>query len=1584
MLPPGSDINESNQKSLQQLAWAFETAEDEFQIVLARCNYSRTRDSMMQQLREICTVNFWEIVLQTSDRQLLQPLREQVGREPKEAAKAAIVLGLELVSNLEVLLRATNQARDEFPKYFSHPLVLWTDDRVLEQMSRLAPDFKSWSMMPILFEMPEKELMLFLQETAEGILAAILAEGAIPIRANAAIYRDIQNALADIEKHNLEIDEALEARLQFVLGREEYALGNVEKAMERYETSRKLWEDEEGDSLVIFRAIVRFHIGLCDSRQHDWQSARTRFQECVTTLERAKRQDLAAKFIGQLEEALLHLQNWHGLQELAEKSRQLHQTYNMSPELARDNGFLAEVALRRKKWKEAKKWAKEALALASNSAGTAQAKATQPALGLFPVDAPSAVANFEYRGWYLLLLAKAQRQLKELEAAAASLESARFGDPQENPQLYCQILEELRKVYWQQKRYRDASGIKQERRSIQQQFGLRAFLGARRLQPQQQQGQTELAREQGAALSPEILLWGREEDVRKLTERIRDIQRKLTVIYGQSGVGKSSLLSSALIPHLKSVTVKAGDTLRDLLPVMLQVYRNWTRDLGQELAAALAERNVRLSAVPDTAASIREQLEKNDTERHLFTVLIFDQLEEFFFVDSAPVKTREFFSFILNWLNLPYVYVILCLREDYLHYLLPWNDGENMKAIGKNILHPEILYPLGNLTPKRAKKLMDELSQRSELRLELSLIEEMVQDMAAELGEEVRPIELQIVGAQMETEGIEKVEDYWRFGGKQALVKQYLIEALEDCGPENEEVAELVLYLLVNQNNTRPLKARTDLELDRLVVKKEVQPEQLQLVLDILVQSGLVLQVPETPENRYQLVHDYLAAAIRRLFDPKLSPMAEKLAEETEERRRLERRLERILIEQEIAQKEAERERTRDIDREIRVVFKELERAAAVALQRFESSQLDALLDAVRMAKKLQAVVKDGRGIWDYLAISPIYTLQQILDGIWEKNRLEGHTASVNSVSFSPNGELIATASDDNIARIWDKGGRLVRRLSGHSNFVNSVSFSPNGELIATASADYSARIWDKRGNLLQKLEHSDWVNSASFSPDGKFIATASARVARIWDRGGNLLHELTGHTDWVWGVSFSPDGELIATASADRTARIWDRSGNLLRQLTQHSDWVNSVSFSPDGEFIATASYDRTARIWDRGGNLLRELTGHNDWVNSVSFSPDGELIATASKDGTARIWDKGGNLEREFTGHSDWVNNVSFSPDGEFIATASDDCTARIWDKGSNRAPQLTGHTGSINSLSFSADGELIATASDDRTARIWDRGRNLAIELIGHTGSVNSVSFSPNGELIATASDDNTARIWDNSGTLVQLLTGHTGSVNSVSFSPDGELIATASDDRTAIIWDRSGNLLQLLTGHSGSVNSVSFSPDGELIATASDDRTARIWDRGKNMLEELTGHTGSVNSACFSADGELIATASDDRTARTWDRRGNWFQKLTGHTDRVHGVSFSPDGKFIVTASSDFIARIWDRRGNLLQELIGHIASVNSVRFSPDSKSIATASDDGTVRLWSVDLDALLARACDWLRDYLETNPNITESDRSLCL
>ena len=588
---------------------------------------------------------------------------------------------------------------------------------------------------------------------------------------------------------------------------------------------------------------------------------------------------------------------------------------------------------------------------------------------------------------------------------------------------------------------------------------------------------------------------------------------------------------------------------------------------------------------------------------------------------------------------------------------------------------------------------------------------------------------------------------------------------------------------------------------------------------------------------------------------------------------------------------------------------------------------------------------------------------------LWDANSghllitLKGHTGRMWSAAFSADGQYIVTASWDHTARLWNAGdGRLLAILRGHSDKVQTAAFSPNGLHIVTSSWDHTARLWNAaNGKLSAKLEgHTNWVLYAEFSSDSQRVVTASYdNTARVWNTAdGRLLLILQGHSAGIMRAKFFHNNERIITTSWDGTARIWNSADGHLLAVLQHNGPVENAVLSTKDDRIVTASHDHTAKVWNSvDGQLL--LTLHHDGpVMYAEFSPDGRRIITAGRDHTARIWSSLDGRLLVTQVHADEVNHAVFSPSGQQIVTSGANHEVRIWSAVAGRLENtLVGHTAYLLYGEFSSDGQRIVTAAYDHTARVWNTSNgHLIATLKGHNGAVAQAAFSPDGQRIVTASEDHTARIWDSSnGRLLFTLQSHTGIVGQSAFSADGQRIVTASEDHTARIWDSSnGRLLFTLQGHTGPVWGAAFSLDGQRIVTASEDHTARIWNSADgHLLFTLQGHTGGVWRAAFSPDGQRIVTASTDHTARVWNSvDGRSLIVLPGHTELIDNAVFSPDGQRIVTASNDRTARVWSSTdGHLLLTLEGHTDPVRHAQFSPDGTRVITASYDDTTRVWS---------------------------------
>ncbi len=491
------------------------------------------------------------------------------------------------------------------------------------------------------------------------------------------------------------------------------------------------------------------------------------------------------------------------------------------------------------------------------------------------------------------------------------------------------------------------------------------------------------------------------------------------------------------------------------------------------------------------------------------------------------------------------------------------------------------------------------------------------------------------------------------------------------------------------------------------------------------------------------------------------------------------------------------------------------------------------------------------------------------------------HSNQPQFPQFSPNGERFVTLQSGE-AVIWNIRGKGAAVHLRHRHNPIAVAFSARGELVATASLDNTARIWNSRTGepVSPVLKHDDEVSFVQFNAAGSRLLTGAAdKSARVWEvRTGKPLTEPIQHGSRVRTAQFSPDGERVLTLANGNEAVVWRLCSNPMGSLVlKHGHDVRHAAFSADRQRVATASWDRTARVWDaRTGLPLTKPLRQSGFVDIVRFSPDGLRLATVSDRLEAQIWDvaTGDPLVKPKKRLTGYLWDLQFSPDGRCMAIGTGK-GGWIWDAATGDDIGQFQITEDVRQLTFSPEGQrLVATTSPDGSVRIFDVGSgSLLTGPMLHDDKATYAEFSPDGERIITASRGRTARIWNaRSGQMIAKPIMHAdvmGAKHSVQFSPDGKRVVTAAG-KSVQVWDaQTGEPLSPQLEHRGRVNSVRFSPDGRRLVTAIFGDDSRVWDAATgHALSEPLRHREGCHYAEFSPDGEFAVTASADGTAAIW--------------------------------------------------------------------------------------------------------------------
>ena len=392
---------------------------------------------------------------------------------------------------------------------------------------------------------------------------------------------------------------------------------------------------------------------------------------------------------------------------------------------------------------------------------------------------------------------------------------------------------------------------------------------------------------------------------------------------------------------------------------------------------------------------------------------------------------------------------------------------------------------------------------------------------------------------------------------------------------------------------------------------------------------------------------------------------------------------------------------------------------------------------------------------------------------------------------------------------------RASSTLEGHTDSILTVQFSPDGRHLASGGGDTMVRFWDtdtetpmftgenedgeEEKEKEDQANHSNWVLCLSFSPCGTMLASGSMDGAFIiWDplTGKPITRAVRAHSKWITALVWKPlhldqDCQQILTTSKDGVFKIWNaRIGHCVLCIQAHESSITKAIWS-GANFIYTCSQDKLIKVWDETGHCFKILKGHAHWVNTITIN--NEFVLRTGCFDNENKQNKIENLDRAAMCQIAKKRYETFKEKintHEKIVTGSDDFTLILWDPLNSDKPvnRMTGHQGLVNHVQFSPDTFYLASASFDKCIKIWNgHSGEFLFNFRGHVGPIYQISWSPDSRLLLSGSKDSTLKCWNvKVKRLMYELPGHADEVYCVDWSPDGEKAVSGSKDRRLRIW------------------------------------------------------------------------------------------------------------------------------------------------------------------------------------------------------
>jgi WD40 repeat protein len=990
------------------------------------------------------------------------------------------------------------------------------------------------------------------------------------------------------------------------------------------------------------------------------------------------------------------------------------------------------------------------------------------------------------------------------------------------------------------------------------------------------------------------VFFGRRREIRALYDLLTSSDApSLVLLYGQSGVGKSSFLDAGVVPRLAwhhDVRYLRRDARRNLLESLRESLGDSDRGL-------------------DT--SLRDAWRTAEREAGRPIMLLLDQVEEVFTRPGAdgPAELEELADALMS-LNAdqesrPQGRLVLAFRKEWLPEIQKQLESRNLghgKVFLEGLDRQAVVDVVNGLTATRR------LREHYGLGIESGLAESISDDLVADSDSPVAPT-LEILLTKL-----------WRSATAQAAhapeFTRVLYDALRDEGLMLGDFIDQQLVALRTEHagdvdsglaidvlayHTTALVTAGTRSWDELSRHYEQVADRLPGLLQKMIDLYLIADAggaDSAGPRSTRLAHDTLAAHVRRRLDTSVlpGPRARRILDNRgkdwlEDREGapldewdlgvVERGLAgtRKLLPHEERMLAGSR-RLRERKRRTRWLLNASGIAAALAIvsvavwalvekseadkQRVftnlsrSTDQVENLLSVEPVEGLMLAIASAGRS-YDALrgeVRAPLqFSLNRAINETWETNLVQ-HGAPVTAVAIHPFGHVLASGGNMGKLKLWampdtpEQFGIKVELhvplvdIQAHKKKINALAFSPDGLRLVTASDDASARFWSVNGKPLgmPPMEHGGAVRAVAFNPASAELVTASTDGAiRFWRASGELVHTIVGHGGAaITALAFKPDGTRLVSGAGDGGLRIWDAESRsaLTGVIKGHQGAVNTVAFSPDNLMFASGGDDENIRVWDVNGKAIGVVREHEAQVNSLAFRADGEAIVSGSSDNVVLLAEVEKNVQQfgkllapEFKGIDDAVRSVAISPDDRRIVIGSADETVRTGD-------WLSSQTELPRHVTFSA--RIVSLADDGVTfvAAGWKKShsRRQKLHVDQWEGTADAEVPIILGSFLTTGYGD-------------------------LALSGDARTLVLANSVEGLVTWDLDDQPPQPRRASiDGQVSTFAVNHDGSLVALALSSSVQLYSSDGQPRI--AIPHAGkTLRDLAFSVDGRVLVGVTD---------------------------------------------------------------------------------------------------------------------------